>query len=190
VTVAAFFKILFVALSLGLDVFAVSVGVGMKGTDRAVKIRIGAAFAFAEITMTVLGVLIGQAAGKLLGDAAGYLGFAALVGVGAYMIYEALHGTEEGGGFDLSRGWGLTLGALSISLDSLGIGFSILYIGVPLVISVVFIGIASVISTTLGLALGKRLGVVAEERAALWAGIVLVLTGLAFAALKYFHLGT
>ena len=90
--------------------------------------------------MTVIGVLLGQAAGKLLGDAAGYLGFAALVGVGGYMIYEALHGTEEGGGFDLSRGLGLVLGALSISLDSLGIGFSILYIGVPLGVSLVFIG--------------------------------------------------
>jgi len=189
VSVAAFFKILFVALSLGLDVFAVSVGVGMKGTGRAVKIRIGAAFAVAEVSMTVIGVLLGQAAGKLLGDAAGYLGFAALVGVGGYMIYEALHGTEEGGGFDLSRGWGLTLGALSISLDSLGIGFSILYIGVPLVISLVFIGVTSIVSTTLGLMLGNRLGTVAEERAALWAGIVLVLTGLGFAALKFWHVG-
>ncbi len=161
----------------------------MKGADRWVKIRIGAAFAVAEVTMTVLGVLIGQAAGRFLGDAAGYLGFAALVGVGVYMIYEALHGTEEGGGFDLSRGFGLVLGALSISLDSLGIGFSILYIGVPLGISLVFIGVASLLSTTLGLALGKRLGTVAEEQAALWAGIVLILTGLSFAALKYFHVG-
>ncbi|BDE05596.1 hypothetical protein WPS_08720 [Vulcanimicrobium alpinum] len=188
-TVASFAKILFVALSLGLDVFAVSVGVGMRGTERAVKLRIGAAFAFAEVTMTLLGVGIGRAAGKLLGDSAGYLGFAALVAVGGYMIYEALHGTEEGGGFDLSRGWGLTLGALSISLDSLGIGFSILYIGVPLGVSVIFIAAASVLSTALGLALGKRLGMVAEERAALWAGIVLVLTGLAFAGLKYFRVG-
>ena len=188
-SVTAFFKILFVALSLGLDVFAVSVGVGMKGSDIAVKLRIGAAFAFAEVTMTVFGVLLGHAAGRLLGDAAGYLGFAALVGVGVYMIYEALHGTEEGGGFDLSRGFGLVLGALSISLDSLGIGFSILYIGVPLGVSLVFIGVASVISTTLGLALGKRLGVIAEEKAALAAGIVLVLTGLAFAGLKFFNVG-
>jgi putative Mn2+ efflux pump MntP len=170
-------------------VFAVSVGVGMKGADRWVKIRIGAAFATAEVTMTVLGVVLGQAAGRFLGDAAGYLGFAALVGVGVYMIYEALHGTEEGGGFDLSRGFGLVLGALSISLDSLGIGFSILYIGVPLGLSLVCIGVASVLSTTLGLALGRRLGIVAEETAALWAGIVLVLTGIAFASLKYFHVG-
>ncbi len=71
----------------------------------------------------------------------------------------------------------------------LGIGFSILYIGVPLVYSLVFIGAASVLSTTLGLALGKRMGLVAEERAALWAGIVLVLTGVAFAGLKFFHVG-
>jgi manganese efflux pump family protein len=161
----------------------------MKGADRWVKIRIGVAFATAEVTMTVLGVLIGQAAGRFLGDAAGYLGFAALVGVGVYMIYEALHGTEEGGGFDLSRGFGLVLGALSISLDSLGIGFSILYIGVPLGISLVFIGVASLLSTTLGLALGKRLGAVAEEQAALGAGIVLILTGMSFAALKFFHVG-
>ncbi|MEO7039045.1 MAG: manganese efflux pump [Candidatus Elarobacter sp.] len=188
-TAGAFFKVLFVALSLGLDVFAVSVGVGMKGTDRWIKFRIGVAFAVAEVGMTVLGVLLGQFAGRFLGDAAGYLGFAALTGVGVYMIYEALHGTEEGGGFDLSRGFGLVLGALSISLDSLGIGFSILYIGVPLNISLVFIGVASVLSTTLGLTLGKRLGIVAEETAALWAGVVLVLTGLAFAGLKYFHVG-
>ena len=139
--------------------------------------------------MTLVGIALGRAAGSLLGEAAAYLGFAALVGVGAYMIYEALHGTQEGGGFDLSRGWGLTLGALSISLDSLGIGFSILYIGVPLGVSLVCIAVASLLSTALGLALGERLGAVAEETAAVWAGIVLILTGLAFAAMRYWHAG-
>jgi putative Mn2+ efflux pump MntP len=189
VTAGAFAKIIVVALSLGLDVFAVSVGVGMKGTDRNIKIRIGIAFALAEVSMTVIGVLVGQVAGKLLGDTAGYLGFAALIGVGIYMIYESIKESETSGGFDLSRGWGLVLGALSISLDSLGIGFSILYIGVPLMFSLVCIGITSIVSTTAGLMLGKRLGQAAEERAALWAGIILILTGLAFAALKFFHIG-
>jgi putative Mn2+ efflux pump MntP len=177
-------KIAFVAFSLGLDVFAVCVGVGMRGTDRAVKVRIGAAFACAEVGMTVIGVLLGAAAGKYLGDIAGYLGFAALVFVGAYMVFETVRGESEGG-FDLSRGWGLFLGALSISLDSLGIGFSILFIGVPLGISLACIALASVISTTLGLTLGKLLGARMEERAALWAGIILIGTGVAFAALKY-----
>ncbi len=188
-TLAAVLKIVFVALSLGLDVFAVSVGVGMRGNSRAVKIRIGAAFAVSEVGMTLIGVALGHVAGQLLGASAGYLGFAALVGVGGYMIYEALHGTDESGGFDLSRGWGLVLGALSISLDSLGIGFSILYIGVPLAFSVVCIAAASVLASSVGLAIGKRLGLVAEETAALWAGIVLVITGLSFAGLKLFDVG-
>jgi len=188
-TAGAVVKVLLVALSLGLDVFAVSVGVGMKGVRRSVKVRIGLAFASAEVAMTVIGVIVGRVAGALLGDAAGYLGFAALFAVGCYMIYEARHGTEEGGGFDLSRGWGLALGALSISLDSLGIGFSILYIGVPLPVSLGCIFGASVLSTTLGLTLGKRLGLAIEETAALWAGVVLVLTGVGFAALTYWHVG-
>lgn len=185
---AATLKIAVVALSLGLDVLAVSVGVGMRGIDRWIKVRIGVAFALAEMTMTVLGVVLGSTAGRFLGDAAGYLGFAALIVVGAYMVYETKR-EEAAGGFDLSRGWGLFFGALSISLDSLGIGFSILFIGVPLVVSLIFIGVASVIATTLGLTLGKALGARAEETAAVWAGIVLIATGLGFGALKYFHVG-
>jgi putative Mn2+ efflux pump MntP len=186
--IAATVKIVFVAISLGLDVFAVCVGVGMRGTDAAVKLRIGAAFAFAEIAMTIVGACLGAAAGKYLGSVAGYLGFAALIFVGGYMVFESVRG-ESGGGFDLSRGWGLFLGALSISLDSLGIGFSILFIGVPLVLSLTCIGLASIAATTLGLTLGKVLGARMEETAALWAGIILVGTGIAFAALKYFGLG-
>jgi putative Mn2+ efflux pump MntP len=180
-------KIVFVALSLGLDVFAVCVGVGMRGPNRRVKVRIGLVFAVAEVGMTLLGVLLGAAAGRYLGDLAGYLGFAAITLVGSYMLYGALNGETESG-FDLAGGWGLVLGALSISLDSLGIGFSILFIGVPLGVSVACIAAASLLSTTLGLSLGKALGKRMEEAAALWAGIILMGTGIIFAALKYFGL--
>jgi putative Mn2+ efflux pump MntP len=181
-------KIAFIAVSLGLDVFAVCVGVGIRGVDRAIKVRIGAAFAFAEVAMTLLGVLLGAQAGKYLGDAAGYLGFLALVFVGGYMVFESLRDEDESG-FDLSSGWGLLLAALSISLDSLGIGFSILFIGVPLVVSIVCIATASLLSTTLGLTLGKAIGTRLEATAALWAGIILIGTGAVFAALKYFGTG-
>jgi manganese efflux pump family protein len=186
VSTAAFFKVAFVALSLGLDVFAVSVGVGMRGMTPAVKLRIGAAFTTAEVTMTLIGAGLGRVAGDLIGDVAGYIGFAALVGVGIYMIVESMR-ERESGGLDLSRGWGLLLGALSISLDSLGIGFSILYIGVPLLVSLACIAVVAATSTTLGLMLGRALGARAEASAGIWAGIILIATGLAFAALKLFH---
>ena len=184
-SIAAFVKVVLVAMSLGLDVFAVSVGVGMRGLERNVKIRIGIAFAAAEMTMTLIGAGLGKLAGQLLGDVAGYIGFGALVAVGIYMVVESLR-ESEAGGFDLSRGWGLLLGAVSISLDSLGIGFSILYIGVPLPVSLACIGIVAASSTTLGLTLGRLLGARAEASAAIWGGVILIATGLAFATLKLF----
>lgn len=184
-SIAAFFKVVFVAASLGLDVFAVSVGVGMREMTRIQKIRIGVAFTIAEVSMTLIGVGIGTVAGHLMGDVAGYLGFAALICVGAYMVYEAIKASESGG-FDLSKGWGLLLGALSISFDSLGIGFSINYIGVPLPVSLICIAVVAASSTTLGLTIGRALGARAESAAALWGGIVLIATGVAFAVMKMF----
>lgn len=182
-------KIFVVALSLGLDVFAVGIGVGMRGAPTAVKMRIGLAFATAEVVMNLIGVVVGQAAGKLLGDVAGYIGFAALIGVGSYMIFEAVRESEEKTPLDMSRGWGLFIASLSISLDSLGIGFSILYIGVPLVLSLAVIFAVSICATFAGLTFGRFLGRRVEEGAELWAGIVLVLTGIAFILAKVFHVG-
>ena len=173
-------KIIVVALSLGLDVFAVSVGVGMRGVPTAVKWRIGIAFAFAEIFMNLAGAALGAAAGKLIGDFAGYLGFIALIGLGTYMIVESRRESESKTSIDMTRGYGLLIASLSISLDSLGIGFSILYIGVPLVAALICIGITSVLSTFLGITLGRALGRRAEEGAEFWAGVILAATGLFF----------
>jgi putative Mn2+ efflux pump MntP len=138
--------------------------------------------------MTLIGAGLGRLAGELLGDVAGYIGFAALIGVGIYMVIESLRESEEGG-FDLSRGWGLLLGALSISLDSLGIGFSIIYIGVPLAVSLICIAVVSASSTALGLTLGRVLGSRAEASAATWSGVVLIVTGIVFTVLKLFFSG-
>jgi putative Mn2+ efflux pump MntP len=83
----------------------------------------------------------------------------------------------------------LFLASLAISLDSLGIGFSILYIGVPMPISLIVIAAASVASTTLGLTLGRWLGRYAERNAAFVGGLLLALTGVVFAVLKALHVG-
>jgi manganese efflux pump family protein len=186
---AAFVKVLVVALALALDVFAVSVGVGVRGVPRKTKIRIGIAFACAEIVMNLVGAGLGIVAGKLIGHVAGYIGFAALIGLGIYMMKESRSELSEGAKLDLSQGFGLLLAALSISLDSLGIGFSILYIGVPLVESLVVIGIVSVCSTTLGLSIGQRIGARAESNAAFLGGVILLLTGIVFAVLKALNIG-
>jgi manganese efflux pump family protein len=186
---AAFFKVLVIALALALDVFAVSVGVGVRGISRRRKAVIGVTFACAEVTMNVLGAGIGLLAGRLIGDVAGYFGFAALVGLGIYMMRESRSNLSVASRLDLTRGHGLFIAALAISVDSLGIGFSILYIGVPMPVSLVVIACVSVTSTFLGLTLGRWLGALAEKNAALVGGLLLAATGAVFAALKALHVG-
>src|SRR5579863_2990106 len=100
----AVLKIFIVALALALDVFAVSVGVGVRGVRKNQKLRIGLAFACAEVTMNVIGAGLGLLAGKLIGDFAGYIGFAALFGLGIYMIRESRTELSESSRLDLSRG--------------------------------------------------------------------------------------
>jgi putative Mn2+ efflux pump MntP len=186
---AALLKIFVLALALALDVFAVSVGVGVRGASRGAKIRIGTAFACAEIGMNLVGAGVGVLAGRLVGEVAGYAGFAALFVLGVYMMRESFGELSGPSILDLSRGRGLFVASLAISLDSLGIGFTILYVRVPLEVTLIAIGLASVTATTLGLTLGRWLGRYAERNAAFVGGLVLAITGVVFAALKALHLG-
>jgi putative Mn2+ efflux pump MntP len=185
---AALLKVFVIALALALDVFAVGVGAGVRGVSPRQKVRIGIAFACAEVVMNILGACLGLLAGRLIGDVAGYFGFAALVGLGAYMMKES-RTDLRGEPVDLSRGPGLIVASLAISLDSLGIGFSILYVGVPMPISLIVIAAVSIAATTLGLTIGSRLGRFAERNAAFVGGLLLLLTGITFAVLKALRIG-
>ena len=136
--------------------------------------------------MNSIGIGIGELAGRAIGDIAAYAGFVALIGVGAYMVLESVR--EQGEEYDLSRGYGLVVASLSISLDSLGVGFSIVYIHVPVGITLAAIAVASISASTLGLTLGGLVGRAVGARADLFAGIVLMATGALFAIFKYLHI--
>ena len=139
--------------------------------------------------MIVVGSLLGLAAGHFIGDYAGYIGFAALFGVGVYMMRESSGELSESSRLDLTHGRGLMFASLALSLDSLGVGFSILYVGVPMPVSLVIIACVSVAATTIGLAIGRLLGRYAERGAAFLGGLLLALTGVGFALLKALHAG-
>jgi putative Mn2+ efflux pump MntP len=172
-----------------LDVFAVSIGLGMRGATPRERLRIAIAFPIAEIVMNCVGLGLGELTGRLIGDDAGYVGFAALIAVGAYMILEARSNMAERRPIKVSSDWSLLITSLAISLDSLGIGFSIRFVGVPIGVSLAVIGVVSVAATLLGLRLGRLLGTRVEDGAEMLAGVLLALTGVAFVTLKVLHVG-
>jgi putative Mn2+ efflux pump MntP len=172
-------KTLGVALAIGLDVLAVSVGVGLAKIALAARLRLGLAFATSEITMQVVGYELGAGAGRVLGEVGAYAGFALLALVGAFMIRNSLRTAPEKE-FDATRGVGLLMTSLSISMDSLGVGVALPATAIPLLPLLVILSITTTAFTFIGLAFGARLGERYERRAERLAGIILIILAALF----------
>ena len=170
-----------VALAVGLDVLAVSVGVGVTQIALNARYRLGLAFASSEIIMQVVGYGLGTGAGRILGEVASYIGFVLLALVGAFMIRDSLRHASEGE-FEATRGVGLLMTSLSISLDSLGVGVALPATAIPLLPLLIMLSVPTTVFTFIGLAFGSRLGERYERGAERLAGIILVVLAALFAA--------
>ncbi len=176
-------KVFAVALAVGLDTFAISVGVGVGRLARGASLKLGFAFAGSEIAMQLIGYELGAGAGRALGNVAAYIGFALLGLVGLLMIRNSFR-LDSGPKFDVTRGSGLVTTALSVSLDSLGVGIALPGVSIPLVPLLIAVSITTTTFTLAGLAFGARLGTRFESRAERAAGIMLAALAVLFTAEK------
>jgi putative Mn2+ efflux pump MntP len=167
------------AFAVGLDVLAISVGVGVARLPFGASLRLGLAFAGSEIAMQMIGYALGVGAGRVLGNVASYVGFALLAFIGLVMIRNSFRRSSEEK-FDVTRGMGLLVTSLSISLDSLGVGIALPGVGIPLVPLLITVSITTTTFTFIGLAFGARLGERYEHGAERAAGIMLVLLAALF----------
>ena len=174
-------RVLAVAFAVGLDVFALSVGVGVARLGLDSSLRVGLTFAASEIAMQAIGYELGTGAGYLLGELAAYVGSALLALIGVLMIRKSLAHPLSEVKFDPTKGVGLLIASLSVSLDSLGVGIALPALAIPLLPLLITVSITTTVFTLIGLAFGSRLGERYERGAERAAGAVLVvLAGLFF----------
>lgn len=162
--------------------------------------RTAAAFATAEALMPLVGLLIGRAAGGLIGRWAALAGGLALVALAVWMMFltddddaakddgdededDRVGGAPPAGAARRERSCGppglaLVLAAVSVSLDELAAGFSMGMIGVPEALTIALVALQSFVFTLVGLRFGRRLGPYLGERAEKVAGAVLGLLGV------------
>jgi manganese efflux pump family protein len=173
-------KLILFILPLGLDTFAVSAALGIRGLPKRQRLRVSLVMAGFEMAMPVVGLLVGRALGDVVGSASDYVAIAVLAVLGAWMVlHEEVDERERIA--KLERGRGLVLLALgvSISLDELAIGFTIGLLHLSLWLAIVLIGAQAFAFAQLGLRLGARLSEAFRERAEQLAGLALVaLAGL------------
>jgi manganese efflux pump family protein len=173
-------KLMLLIVPLGLDTFAVSAALGMRGLPTNERLRVSLVMSGFEMAMPVVGLFLGHAVGGLVGSNAAYVAIAVLALLGGWMLMN--DGDDEGdktGRLATSRGVVLIAIGLSISIDELAIGFTIGLLDLTLWLAVVLIGVQAFLFAQLGLRLGARLNDSLRERAEQLAGLALLgLAGL------------
>ncbi len=155
---------LFMGLALGMDVFSVSLGLGMNAVPFRKMVWIGIVFGIFHIIMPFSGVIFGHILSSEFHFVADVVGGLLLVGLGAHMVFSAMR--LEDISSTPSMGIGLFILALTVSLDSFTVGISLGIVGLNLIWILLFIGILSMSLAWFGMLIGKKvnrfLGVYSE----------------------------
>jgi putative Mn2+ efflux pump MntP len=176
-------RILGVALAIGLDVLALSTAIGIKEPPWRERLRLGIAFSTAEILMQIIGLSLGTGFGHLVGTIATWIGLVVLAGIGAWILREGFSDDHDRE-FNVTTPGGLLLASLSISLDSLGVGFALPALHLPIVPLLSTVAVSTVCFTLAGLAFGASLGKAFGKNAERAAGVVLIVLAILFAVEK------
>lgn len=172
------FELIFLAIALSMDAFAVSIGLGSKPQYSSPKLALqcGLYFGLFQGAMPFIGYLSGKGAMVWIGTYAPWVAFALLMFIGGKMIYEALsEGVEEDICVITHRV--MLMLAIATSLDAIAAGFTLTLLPVNLLLSCAIIASITFISGFAGVYVGKRSGVWLESKAELFGGLTLILIG-------------
>lgn len=177
-------RLLAFVLPLGLDSFAVAAAIGAAQVAGFwLRLRASLVFVLFEAGMPLIGLALGSALARGIGQVATYLAAAAVIGIGGWMLLSRGEGDEERAARVLSNHGLALLGlGLSISLDELAIGFSIGLVHLPVSAVIVAIAVQAFVAAQLGLALGAKIAERWRDLAEKAAGLVLILLGVYLAA--------
>ena len=173
--------IILLALSTGIDNFAVSAAIGLNGVQAKHRFRIALTIGVFETAMTVAGLLLGDRMAGLLGGYTNWIGGSLLIGTGAYIIITA--NRESGGLKKNSRNKYAQqlITAISLSIDNLIIGFSLGSQKIPINEAIIVIAVISISLSLLGMELGSRLSSKVEEYSEIISGLIIMGVGLIIA---------
>lgn len=172
--------IIFIALGLAMDAFAVSIASGVIIKRQRVKkaLLFGFMFGAFQMFMPVIGWAAGHSFRGLISGIDHWVAFGLLTVIGAKMIYEAVKiESFERSEMDMSA---LTLLGLSIatSIDALAVGISFAFLDVSIILPVMVIGVVTFVLSFLGVFAGSKYGGLFEKKVEVIGGAILILIGL------------
>lgn len=175
--------VLFLALAMSTDAFAVAIGKGCA-LDRprvSEALRTGVIFGVIEAATPLVGWGAGRAAAAYVGAWSPWMAFAVLGLLGARMVAAAATSEEEDDPARPSRHpvWILAITGLATSLDALAVGAGLAFVDVAIVPIALAIGCATFVMVTIGVMVGRAIGRVAGRWAEALGGVLLIVIGCA-----------
>lgn len=178
--------IVMVAIVLGVDAMSLSMGMGLRGASRTYERRFSLMVGVFHVLMPLIGLSLGIVAGKFLGIWAGRVGALILLLIGLDMLYEAYRNTRlQSVSFEevdemldeppaSGRWWDMTILSTTVSLDALTVGFSLGTLQMPILYTVLIMGLTAALMTYIGFRTGRLLGRLVGNYAEMIGGLVLI----------------
>ena len=170
--------IILLALSTGIDNFAVSAAIGLNGINKNHKIRIALTIGAFETAMTITGLFLGDKASSLLGSYTNWIGGGLLLGTGIYIIYTAKKDNKNSKKASRNKMLQQIITAMSLSIDNLIVGFSLGSQKIPINEAIIVIAVVSMSLSLIGMELGSRLSHKVEEYSEIISGLIVIGVGL------------
>ena len=168
--------IIFIAVGLAMDAFAVSIvsGATYKRLNVEHALRMAAFFGAFQAVMPLAGSLAALSVKEYIADYDHWIVFGLLAAVGGKMIYESFKFDIEGKKFDPTNIVVLLALSIATSIDALAVGITLSLITDSVVIAVIIIGLITFVLSYLGVLIGKKFGHFFENKIEAVGGLVLL----------------
>jgi len=179
-----------IAVSLAMDAFAVSLGVGPTQplSHLRARVRLAFHFGFFQFMMPVIGWFAGTTVDRFISPIDHWIAFGLLAYVGVNMIRSGRNGNQETHIQDPSRGGSMVVLAIATSIDALAVGLSLAMLKVPIMLPSVTIGLVTFCLSMIALSAGNKLGKKFGKRMEILGGLVLLGIGFRVLISHLFHI--
>lgn len=177
------------SLAMSTDAFAAAVGKGaaLHKPHLREALRTGLIFGIIEGLTPLIGWALGRVAAPYVAAWDHWIAFALLGLLGARMIWAGLSDRAPEEDKPTSHAfWVLAITGFATSIDAMVVGVGLAIMGADIVITAMAIGLSTFIMVTIGVMLGRILGVIAGRRAEVVGGLLLIGIGC---LILYEHIG-
>jgi putative Mn2+ efflux pump MntP len=173
-------EIVFIALALSIDAFAISVAAATAGHIDGARaaLRLSFHFGFFQFLMPILGWAAGATLEPLIAPWDHWLAFFLLLIVGVRMLISSPETSSRLGSPNPTRGLTLLTLATATSIDALAVGLSLAILRITVWFPSIAIGLITAFVSLMGILLGASLRYRFRRSAEIMGGLVLILIAI------------